>query len=125
MFECFIWSFVRWNDLTLKAEPNAKHGNNMEFGGSLEEFIRQEVTVITGEKFSHACSLKGNLNGPEVKDLPTLLDMLGEGSAKAQRLPGPVTTHSKFKNTNHKIFLLSNIPSKRFPQNWKETALCT
>ncbi|VDQ09901.1 unnamed protein product [Trichobilharzia regenti] len=45
-----------------------------------------------------------------VKDIVTLLDILGKLSA--QRLPGPVTSYQKFRTSNHKIFLLSNIPKK-------------
>ncbi|CAH8867373.1 unnamed protein product [Trichobilharzia szidati] len=84
----------------------------MEFGGSLESFIRHEVTVIGGNESPNKLYFGRNESGVPVKDIVTLLDILGQLSAKAQRLPGPVTSYQKFRTSNHRIFLLSNIPKK-------------
>ncbi|KAK4467656.1 hypothetical protein MN116_008596 [Schistosoma mekongi] len=89
----------------------------MDFGAGLENVLQQEVTVIYGGEAKKSCFARNNqLNVKDVdifKSLAVLLDFLGELSAKAQKLPRPVTSFIKFRNSDQAIFLLSDIPVKR------------
>ncbi|CAH8618024.1 unnamed protein product [Schistosoma guineensis] len=91
----------------------------MEFGSGLDKVLKQEVAVIYGNKVRELHALEHNhfsrnvTEADSFKSLASLLDLLGERSAKAQTLPGPVTSYTKFRDSNQTIFLLSDIPSKK------------
>nr|Q5DD96.1 RecName: Full=Alpha-tubulin N-acetyltransferase; Short=Alpha-TAT; Short=TAT; AltName: Full=Acetyltransferase mec-17 homolog [Schistosoma japonicum]AAW26210.1 SJCHGC00609 protein [Schistosoma japonicum] len=90
----------------------------MDFRAGLENVLQQEVTVIHGEETRKLCIANNKyLNGKDAdtfRNLAVLLDHLGERSAKAQKLPKPVTSFIKFRNSDQSIFLLSDIPVKKF-----------
>ncbi|KAH8856642.1 Alpha-tubulin N-acetyltransferase [Schistosoma japonicum] len=90
----------------------------MDFGAGLENVLQQEVTVIHGEETRKLCIANNKyLNGKDAdtfRNLAVLLDHLGERSARAQKLPKPVTSFIKFRNSDQSIFLLSDIPVKKF-----------
>ncbi|KAA0192851.1 Alpha-tubulin N-acetyltransferase [Fasciolopsis buskii] len=81
----------------------------MEFNFDIRRIFQSELTCLKSDMPIFRNGYASNV----YTEIADVIDKMGEGSAKAQRLPQIVTNFRRFRNSNHKLFVLADLSENR------------
>ncbi|XP_035664155.1 alpha-tubulin N-acetyltransferase 1-like [Branchiostoma floridae] len=76
----------------------------MEFSFNIHSLFGEEISLVD----CNCAPFRKVSNEPLDKNLTKVIDDLGEASAKAQGLHGPITAAYKLRNSDHRMYILKD-----------------
>ncbi|CAG5130817.1 unnamed protein product [Candidula unifasciata] len=89
----------------------------MDFSFNINELFKEEITCVDGSLQLCQSETMTSLTREGIhqlqQKLSTVVDQMGEASAKAQGLDNPITTGTKLKGSDHRLYILKDSSGSR------------